>query len=276
MVKRLGFHVYLVILFLLVSSGVIFASVPQQKDPVKCVVHYYKSISTYHYKDAYEVRSKRARNGDTYEKWHERIWSNNIFIDVSNEKLASQNGDRAVVECTVQSLDAYSGNKLRDGTYRMTVNLEKTDGAWWIDKFDTETISYYDILIPNDYIVIHKKAKPLPGDLPLYPGFYFSRPIMIAKMRKSDMFSSVNGKNRLKKVSFSDVFKYYQENAPKKGWKCSDYADRKYSALFTLTKGNRKVTIWMVLNERGGVDTKLNPEGMGIYILYGKESSIVN
>lgn len=273
MKKRLGIFVSIVVLFLLLS-GEISASVPQQKDPVKCVVHYYKSIGTYHHKDAYEVRSRKARNGDTYEKWYERIWSNNIFIDVSNEKLVSKKGDKAVVECTVQSLDAYSGNKLRDGTYRMTVNLEKSNDGWWIDKFDTKTISYYDILIPDDYIVIHKKAKPLPDDLPLYPGFYFSRPIMIAKMRKSNMFSSVNGKNRLKKVTFSDVFKYYQENATKKGWKCSDFADRQYSALFTLTKGKREVTIWMVMNERGGVDKTLNPEGMGIYILYGKESSI--
>ncbi len=276
MVKRLGLHFYLVVLFLLLSSGEMFASVPQQKNPVDCVLHYYKSISTYHYKDAYGVRSARARKDDTYENWYENIWSNNVSIEVTGKKLVSEEGGNAVVECTVQSFDALAGNKFRDGTYKMTVHLVKADGAWWIDSFDTKTISYYDIILPDGYVLIHKKAKPVPDDIPLYPGFYFSRPIMMAKLRESDMFSTVAGKNRLKNVTFNDVYKFYRENADKKGWKCGDLADRKYSALFSMTNGKRKVTVWMLLNERGGVDKKLHPEGMAIFIMYERESSIVN
>ena len=275
--KRRILPAIIAVLFILVY-GMAYCDTVMQKTPKDCVFSYYDALNMKKYKSAFDMKTQKAKSNTNFATW-KKNWSNNVVVMVRDLKVESNNGKTAVVKLYLKSADTNLSNGKRFLTkYNATATLKKYKSAWWIDSIKVKTVAGSKReLLPDTaerMIVRGAKAEAFPKDIPLYPGFTMSKPVVVeeetgrGKIKKRNVIYS---KNRVKKLSVSDVSAFYEKKMKKKGWKISGPAGGGTCLGLFLEKGDRRISISVFRTVYPATDSMSDPRGTCLQIFYWEE-----
>jgi hypothetical protein len=243
------------------------ASLYSQKDPKSCLLKYYEDINNKDFKGAYSCKSDRAKSEMSFDSW-KKSWANNIAIGFFDIKPNHGSGNKAVIEYGIGSIDSKTNGKHQYGSYQVKAYLVKARGLWWIDRIDAKATETYEFE-PYETVVPGGRAKPFPGDIPIYPGFTMGKPDLYKIRGAKKPHSCVKSIKRLKNVSPDKVSEFYMSKL--KNWKTLGPAGGGSSQSILLEKGHRRVQVSVHTTIVSGTDMPDDPRGAQLEISYWEE-----
>jgi hypothetical protein len=124
--------------------------------------------------------------------------------------------------------------------------------------------AYSDEPLPG-YMIPTKDGKlsALPSDIPLYPGFKWSKPVLV-KDKNSKMVMTFISSNRVKRADPSKIFDFYEKKLKKKGWEVQGPAGGSSSLGAVFKKGRTQVNFVCYSGIEVGTDVPNDPRGAKI------------